>query len=852
MPLRDRPRAPTVMPMLRLILALLLFATVARAGPLDTLPPETLAKAQAGDPYAAWEAAAVLVNTGLEPDLRAAIPFFTAARDGFRANGGNDRLYEAAAERLLGYVHGALSDYQTALDHYATARELYTVLGHLPETANAIASTYTEQANILNQLSRYDEALALLATARRIILGRTPVDEATLAAGWQNEAIAHEAKGDFDAAVAANAEALALHRRLAGEDSLPVAYIAANIGWLRTRQGMLDEAQDWLEFSEAVILREHGRFHETTMKVQVNLGLVALRAGRTDEAIRYGMLAIPYLQANPGQTLGDQRWTYELLSDAFARKGQTDRAILFGKLAVNAQQALRAGNTRAKGDMAASQEEWRRLYRELADLLIAQGRFSEAQAVLNMEKEEEVFEYLKRDASADLTQTRALLTGAETAQAAALAALPSPVAAERQLRDILAQIDAGTATPEDEDRALALQDALQQATDDFDAQVAAFLAEVPDPATAKAQFDAVGSYQAVLETLPRPTAILQVASLDSGVHLFLTLPGLTLHEVVPAEDLNTRIFATLQAIESVSPDAHLHLMDLYRTLFAPIDPALREAGIEVVMLNLDGALRYVPFAALHDGQGYLVERYAFALYSPTVPTQFTAVPRKPGSTAGFGVTEAHPGFAALPGVRAELATIFDPAPGALDGPTALDGAFTETALKRSLLKRPEVLHIASHFALQPGQEDASFLLLGDGSHLPLSKLRATKALSFRGIDLLTLSACQTARGGDGSEVEGFGATAQLNGAGAVLASLWPVSDAATPRLMRDFYAGMMDEGLDKAEALRRAQAAMLSGGGTVAPGDRTADALAPQTPAAAPGMEHPYAWAAFVLMGNWL
>ena len=121
--------------------------------------------------------------------------------------------------------------------------------------------------------------------------------------------------------------------------------------------------------------------------------------------------------------------------------------------------------------------------------------------------------------------------------------------------------------------------------------------------------------------------------------------------------------------------------------------------------------------------------------------------------------------------------------------------------------------------------------------------------------MLTLSACQTARGGDGAEIDGFGATAQLNGAGAVLASLWPVSDAATPQLMRDFYYGLIDDGLDKAEALRRAQVKMLTGdAAAVQTAERSATALddAAPTSQAPQGVQHPYFWSAFVLMGNWL
>ena len=154
----------------------------------------------------------------------------------------------------------------------------------------------------------------------------------------------------------------------------------------------------------------------------------------------------------------------------------------------------------------------------------------------------------------------------------------------------------------DRDQVFLLQDALQQATDAFDLAVADFVAAAaPEKqATLQAQFDAVGSYQSVLAELKRPTAILQIAALDDTTHLFLTLPGVTVHQqvAIPKADLSRMVFDALEAIEAVSPDADAKLAALYTVLFAPVDQALTDSGTEVVMLNLDGFLRYVPFAAL--------------------------------------------------------------------------------------------------------------------------------------------------------------------------------------------------------------------------------------------------------------
>ena len=102
-------------------------------------------------------------------------------------------------------------------------------------------------------------------------------------------------------------------------------------------------------------------------------------------------------------------------------------------------------------------------------------------------------------------------------------------------------------------------------------------------------------------------------------------------------------------------------------------------------------------------------------------------------------------------------------------------------------------------------------------------------------------------------MESFGALAQRNGASAVMATLWPVADEATARLMQDFYRGFVRDGLDKAAALRAAQIAMLRGEAAVSASDeRGAKSLAVSAPAAAADHRHPYFWSPFILMGNWL
>jgi len=217
----------------------------------------------------------------------------------------------------------------------------------------------------------------------------------------------------------------------------------------------------------------------------------------------------------------------------------------------------------------------------------------------------------------------------------------------------------------------------------------------------------------------------------------------------------------------------------------------------------------------------------------------------------------------LPAVTEELEGIFGAKAGdqPVQGRVLLNKQFT----RKSLLEHAcecNLVHIASHFASRPGGPENSKLLLGDGSEISLAELDAVPGL-FNGVDLVTLSACQTALGnqtGDGLEIDSLASAMQRLGANAVLASLWSVNDQSTALFMQEFYkVRQANAGMTKAEALQQAQLGMLEGKvrgkgcGAQRMGSEQKEA------GTAPGYlcdgerpyAHPYYWAPFVLMGNW-
>jgi CHAT domain-containing protein len=304
--------------------------------------------------------------------------------------------------------------------------------------------------------------------------------------------------------------------------------------------------------------------------------------------------------------------------------------------------------------------------------------------------------------------------------------------------------------------------------------------------------------------------------------------------------------------------------ELYQIVMAPIKEDLEQAGAKTLMLSLDGALRYLPVAALHDGEHYVVEDYLLVIYTAAAGLDIKDKPRGRWQVGGFGLSKGFKELAPLPYVPSELEGIVrrdktDP-DGILPGVIYLDDAFSQEALESVLAARYPVVHIASHFELNPGTEQNSHLVLGDGSPLTLAKIKY-EDYDFGGIDLLTLSACNTAVGGtsaNGSEIESFGTLAQDQGAKGVLATLWPVVDLSTGRLMQSFYSVHQEQpGITKVEALHQAQLRFIRG--EIKAENNQSEIRGMRISRIEEDFEkessdytHPFYWAPFILMGNWL
>ena len=249
---------------------------------------------------------------------------------------------------------------------------------------------------------------------------------------------------------------------------------------------------------------------------------------------------------------------------------------------------------------------------------------------------------------------------------------------------------------------------------------------------------------------------------------------------------------------------------------------------KTLVFVLDGQLRNIPMAALYDGKQYLIEKYAVAL-SPGLQLMATrSLKQNKMNAIVGGISESRAGFNALPAVESEVKQISK----AVSSFILLNQKFTSQALaQRVKSSNAGIVHLATHGQFSSRLED-TFLLTWNGqvNVKELSELLENRdGDPSKAIELLVLSACDTAAGDDRA-VLGLAGLAVKSGARSTIATLWPVKDKAAAMLMTQFYEQLRQPKITKAEALRQAQINMIQ-----------------QT-----DFHDPFFWSAFVLVGNWL
>jgi CHAT domain-containing protein len=267
---------------------------------------------------------------------------------------------------------------------------------------------------------------------------------------------------------------------------------------------------------------------------------------------------------------------------------------------------------------------------------------------------------------------------------------------------------------------------------------------------------------------------------------------------------------------------------IYDLLIKPLAQDLATSNSKTLVFVLDGVLRNIPMSMLYDGKKYLVESYNLAL----TPGLQLVPPQNDNNRPQYqallgGISEERQGFKSLTGVKQELAMISNLMP----SQQLINADFNQSQFSTKLVTdRSSIVHLATHgeFSSDPTK---TFILTWD-QRLDLNRLnnllQSRNLQSNQGIDLLVLSACETATG-DNRATLGLAGVAIKARTKSTIASLWKVNDRATQLLMANFYQNLVTKKLSKAESLKLAQQSLIQHA----------------------QYRSPYYWAAFVLVGNW-
>jgi len=340
---------------------------------------------------------------------------------------------------------------------------------------------------------------------------------------------------------------------------------------------------------------------------------------------------------------------------------------------------------------------------------------------------------------------------------------------------------------------------------------------------------------ALLDNLIRQknTAVFYPVLLSDRAELLLSLPDGIHQIVIPVsyDILKETVLEFRRNLQRTVKGSFINqAKQLYQWLIAPLMAKLVAHNINTLVIVPDSFLRTIPMAALYDAQEkqFLYQRFALATTPGLTLTEPQALERHQVKILLNGLSEGVQGFPPLPSVIQEINTINK----AFTQSTVLiDKAFSLNGIHESLQRTPyQIVHISSHGQFDRNPKESFLLTYGDKLTMDrLEKLFQLSELRSEKVELLTLSACQTAVGDERAAL-GLAGVAIKAGVRSALASLWFVDDEATSQLIAEFYQQLQNPALSKAQALQNAQKKL----------------------AKKRKFRHPAYWAPFLLIGNWL
>lgn len=342
--------------------------------------------------------------------------------------------------------------------------------------------------------------------------------------------------------------------------------------------------------------------------------------------------------------------------------------------------------------------------------------------------------------------------------------------------------------------------------------------------------DAARSVETRLETISMKTLVVYPIVLPDRMEVLISLPeGLRRYSVRVGEDAITQeVKALRKQVEKRTTREFLpHAQRLYDWLIRPIESELPPLSVDTMIFVPDGSLRTIPMAVLHDGERFLVEKYAIGITPGLNLVDPQPIQMEETQILTLGLTQSVQGFQSLPYVSLELNSIHS----LYESHGLLNNDFILVNMEHELKYNPyNIVHIASHGQFGTDVKD-TFVLAFDG-RLTMERLGEYVGLfQFRDdpLELLTLSACETAAGDERAAL-GLAGVAIRTGARSALATLWHVNDPASSRLVTEFYRQLREPSISRAIALQAAQLELIND----------------------PRYDHPGYWSPFLLINNWL
>ncbi|ANE56734.1 hypothetical protein AYM39_17165 [Methylomonas sp. DH-1] len=766
-----------------------------------------------------------------------------------------DGLGEARTLGNLGLTYLAQGRYAKALEIYRQAQQRFAELDRVPAhdagtILNNIGSVYAEMGQYGKALAYQQQALALFQSAG---------GEADIAAAYHNLGYVYAEQNDHQAAIEAFERAIAIRSQL--DDRFGVAETRNNLGLALSDRQNHQQALAVLA-SALEVLQQLGT-RKPIGATYDSIGSVYARSGDFAAAFNAYLQALAIWRETDDRD--NARITLGNIGALFERSGQPALAIAFYKQSVNISERIRSDlKTLPEQDQKAYLARVQGFYRSLADLLLRQDRVIEAQQVLDLLKVQEAADFLGPVRGNQTTGQGVAELPAEQDILKNYAALERQAITTGQALAALDKLDRARWSPEQQQQWQELdrqQRSLQRAfanfieSDDIRALVGQLGRE------ARSQMPALAQLRPLQDNLARlggQTVLLYPLVLPDRLEIVLAnafSPPLHVSVPVRHEVLNRAVADFRSALSRHQGDVEQRAQALYAWLVKPIERHLQQIGAKTLLYAPDGVLRYIPLAALHDGRQWLAERFNSVNITAFSLAELETRPiREPKLLAAafasgdydFTLGDRHFAFAGLPFAGAEVNDLAALYPGALK---LVDRNFSTDAVVPEL-NRYNIVHFATHAALVSGKPDESFILFGNGERVTVDQVKYE--WSLRNVDLIVLSACETAVGsllGQGEEILGLGFLMESAGARATLASLWSVDDGGTQALMNRFYRALKQSGASKAEALRQAQLAMITG----AAGGQAGDGRGVQLDGGGSvSFKHPYYWAPFILIGNGL